>query len=204
MARILTLKYKDLELHVRLQKFSRDTLYGKSHVEKRGKDGIVYQHANLTMDGTHILPSKAISAHYIDPQGNYVAETLLVDPEGKAIPVVRSMFTEPVKLSKTISLEDYFSYNIDTTYILTADNIEDLIPLYLDCQALLEQHKLFRFTYVYYDTTAPRDAILVPKQGDIYVLVGEYAEPIMLSQTEILYSDIEEEELEEEIAFEVW
>ena len=42
MARVLTLRYKDLELPMIVQKFSRDALYGKSTVEKRGEDGKFY------------------------------------------------------------------------------------------------------------------------------------------------------------------
>ena len=204
MPRILTLQYKELEIPVSLKKFSRDTLYGKSTVEKRGERNEIYRNALLTMDGTHILPNKSIGAHYVDPQGNFVAETLLINTDGKAIPVVRSMFKEPVKLSKTISLEEYFSYSVERTYILASEHEEDLRHLYLACKKLLEQKRLYYFAYAYYDTTNPRDAILIPKNEQILVVVAEFAELILLKPSQILYSDIEEEELEEEIAFEVW
>lgn len=55
MARVLTLHYKDLEIPVILKGFSRDVLYGKSIIEKRGEDGTVYQYANLTLDGTQFV-----------------------------------------------------------------------------------------------------------------------------------------------------
>ncbi|MFX1286830.1 MAG: hypothetical protein ACFFB5_24540 [Promethearchaeota archaeon] len=203
MARVLTLRYKDVEIPVILKTFSRDDLYGKSIVEKRGEDGTVYQQANLTLDGTQILPYKGIGANYIDINGTYLSKTLLVDSEDKAIPITRSIYKEPVKLSKTISIDDYFGYVIERTYILTSEQTSDLNRLYSVCEKLLEQGKLYRFTYAYYDTATPRDAILLPKNEVLYVAIGEYAEPIMVSPSEILYSDIEEE-LEEEIAFEIW
>jgi hypothetical protein len=204
MPRVLTLKFKEMEIPVTLNVFTRETLYGKGRVEKRGEGGKKYQNALLTKDGAHILPSKALSSQYCDPKGNYVANTLLVDAEGKAIPVVRSMFKEPVNLSQAILIEDYFSFQIERTYVVNSEQAEGLQRLYTACEKLLNQKKLFRFPYAYYDTTTQRDILLVPKDGHLFGVVGEFAELILLKPTQILYSDIEEEELEEEIAFEIW
>ena len=204
MPRIFTLQFKDIEIPVSLQSFSRDTLYGKSSIERRGEANEIYSNALLPRDGAHILPYRAIGANYTDPEGNFLAETLLIDSDGKAIPVARSMFKEPVKLTRTISLKDFYAYNVDRTYVLKSENIDALDRFYLACRKLLEQDRLYRFTYAYYDSTNPQDAILVPKDDNIFIVFGEYAELIMLKPSEILFSDIEEEELEEEIAFEVW
>ncbi|KKN08688.1 hypothetical protein LCGC14_1054250 [marine sediment metagenome] len=114
------------------------------------------------------------------------------------------MFKEPVHLTRAISLNDLYSYNIESTYLLKSQDNSSLSRLYKICEKLLEQDKLYRFTYAYYDTTNPRDAILIPKNSDLIMMVGESVELIMLKPTEILYSDIEEEELEQEISFEVW
>jgi len=204
MPRVLTLHFKDMEILVTLKVVSRETLYGKGSVEKRGEGEEVYKNALLTRDGAHILPSKALSSHYVDPEGNYVADTLLVDVDEKAIPVIRSMFKEPVNLSKAISLEDYFSFQVERTYIVNSVQEEEIHRLYRACENLLEQKKLYRFAYAYYDTTTRRDVILIPKDEQLFAVVGEFAELILLKSTQILYSDIEEEELEEEIAFEIW
>jgi hypothetical protein len=204
MPRILTLQLKDFEIPVSLHPFSRDTLYGKSSREKRGEEGELYTNALITLDGTHILPYGGIGANYIDPDGNYLEETLLVDSDGKAIPVERSMYNTPVRLSKTVSLQDYYSYNIDRAYIVRSEEMDDLNRLTSICEKLLEQDKMYRLTYAYYDTTTPRDMVLIPKEGDLFAVVGEAVKLILLKPTEILYSDIEEEELEEELAFEVW
>jgi hypothetical protein len=204
MPRVLTLKFKEIEIPVTLEVFTRETLYGKGSVEKRGEGGAKYQNALLTKDGAHILPSKALSSQYIDPKGNYVANTLLIDAEGKAIPMVRSMFKELVNLSQAIFINDYFGLQIERTYVVNSEQKEGLQRLYTACEKLLNQKKLFRFTYAYYDTTTQRDIILVPKDGRLFGVVGEFAEFIFLKPTQVLYSDIEEEELEEEIAFEIW
>ncbi|MFX1325771.1 MAG: hypothetical protein ACFE8N_12530 [Promethearchaeota archaeon] len=183
---------------------SRETLYGKGSVEKRSEDGEVYQNALITQDGAHILPSKSISSQYVDPEGNYIEKTLLVDIEGNALPIIRSMFKEPVVLSKTINLEEFFNFQIERTYLVNSEQEEELFDLYLTCEELFHQKKLYRFSYAYYDTSLQRDIILVPKEGHLFALVGEFAEFILIKPNQTLYSDIEEEELEEEIAFEIW
>ncbi len=121
MPRILTLRHKDMEIPVTLKIFSRETLYGKRTVEKRGDDEKAYDNALLTKDVAHILPNKAISSQYVDSKGNYVANTLLVNEEGEAIPITRSMFNEPVELTEAISLEKYFNFQIERTYILNSE-----------------------------------------------------------------------------------
>jgi hypothetical protein len=207
MPRVLTLQIKDLEIPVILQVFSRDTLYGKNTVEKRSEEGKVYKHALLTMDGTHILPSGAVASGYVDPKGNFASQTLVVDSDGRALPVVRSIYKEPVKVSKTISIDEYYNYAVERTYILTSEEYGALDTLYQTCEKLLAQNKLYCFNYAYYDTTDPKTAIIIPKDEILFVAIAVFAIPIMLTLPEILYSDIEaeeEEELEEAIAFEVW
>ncbi len=66
MPRILTFQFKDIEIQVSFQSFSRDTLYGKSSIERRGEANEIYSNALLTRDGAHILPYGAIGANYID------------------------------------------------------------------------------------------------------------------------------------------
>ncbi len=182
MTRVLNLHYKDLKVPIVFQKISRDIIYGKNTIEKRGEDGIVYTHTNLTMDGTHILPTKGTTSHYIDPKGNYVVKTLIVNLEGYAILVVRSMFKKPVKLSKRILVKGYFNYDFESIYVLTSVNLENLTLLYLECEKLINHQKFFKFPYAYYDTTESKETILIPKDNNLFIFVGKYAEPIMISQ----------------------
>ena len=114
------------------------------------------------------------------------------------------MFKEPMSLTQAISLEEYFNFQIERTYLVNSEQAEGLQHLYIACEKLLDQNKLFRFPYAYYDTTTLRDVLLLPKGGRLFGVVGEFAELNFLKPTQILYSDVEEEELEEEIAFEIW
>ena len=69
-------------------------------------------------------------------------------------------------------------------------------------KSVFEEDKLLKFTYAYYDTTNPKDAILIPQEDKISVVIGEYSQPLMLKPEMI---DIyEEEEEEEDVGFEAW
>ncbi|MHA1915192.1 MAG: hypothetical protein ACW98F_00640 [Candidatus Hodarchaeales archaeon] len=204
MPRILTLQLRDVKIPVTLRKFSRESLYGRGVIQKRGEGNIIYKNALITQDGIHILPSKAIASQYIDPQENFVDKTLLVDAQGKELPLFPSMFKQPVTLSKTINLNDFFNYGVEMSYVLASVQKESLNVLYKACNDLLKQNKLYRFTYAYYETTSKRDVILIPHEEQVFALVGNYAEPVFLGPNQILYNEIDEQELVEEIAFEVW
>ena len=50
MSRVLTLQFKDLNIPVRLQVFSRDTLYGKSTIEINFTDILILYYGYLSID----------------------------------------------------------------------------------------------------------------------------------------------------------
>ena len=205
MVRNLSLKIEDVEFKANLKPFSRDSIYGRMIIEKRTEKGSVLQHVYLTSDGTHILFSGGIGSSYLDKSGNLVAKIIDVDEEGKEIPKTSSMYKAPINLEKTITIEDYFGYDIERTYVLNSENLEELTLLLLECKILLEKGQLFKFKYAYKDTIKPREAILIPKDENIIVVVGKYVPPIMLEVSEIKYEEEEEEEeTVEEIDFDIW
>ena len=209
MARFLTLKLEDFELKTKIAPFSRDSIYGRKLIEKRGEDGSKYKTVYLTEEGTLIVVPGATGTDYFTEEGNYVKKVVIVDEEEKEIPITYSMFKSSVDLKNTISIEQYFNYDIERSYVLQSDNQEELTLLLLECQIMLESNLLMKFPYAYYDTIEKRDAILVPKEDKIVMLVGVYTEPEFISVTEIEYEE-EEEEVEEEeeeqgeIDFDIW
>ena len=205
MVRNLTLKLDDFEFKANLKPFSRDSTYGRKIIEKRTEEGSVLQHVYLTSDGTHILFSGGIGSSYLDKSGNNVAETIDVDEEGREIPKTSSMYKAPINVGKTITIEEYFGYDIEKSYVLRSENLEELTLLLLECKILLEKGQLFKFKYAYSDTIKPKEAILIPKDEHIIVVVGKYVPPMMMEVSPILYEgDEEEEEIEEETDFDIW
>lgn len=206
MVRYLTLKLEDFEFKFSLSSFSRDSSYGRQLYEKRGEDGTVYQTVYLIEDGSLFILPKSTNSDYFDEKGRYIEKKIPVDEDGKEIPIIPSMYKSTIDLKNIISLQDYFNYSIERSYILNSENSEELTLLSIECQILFEDNQLLKFPYAYYDTLEPRDAILIPKDEKIVVVVGRYTEPEFFKVTEIDYEEEEEEkeEPEPEISFEVW
>lgn len=203
MPRWLRFQVNGTEVRVYLQKFSRELLYGKSRVERRSEDGEIYQTAYLTSDGMNILTSNGFGSNYMTPEGGIPKAIIKVNEQGEPIPIQPSMFKDIIHLKDTISIQEYFHYQIEYSYILNSDT--DLAPIKDACKNVWEQNKLFSFPYAYYETTLKRDALLILKDDIIFVVVGAYQEPRLTAQSDVMYLDeVIEQQLEEELVFEVW
>ncbi|MBN1801739.1 MAG: hypothetical protein JW891_09555 [Candidatus Lokiarchaeota archaeon] len=199
MPRKLTLQLEGKDIVGSLKALSRDDVYGKIIIERRDNDGNIFKNAYLSSDGTHVVPSGGMGSSYLNEDGFYTKETIVVGEDGKELPKTKSMYSGPVNIESTINLLDYFCYDVERLYVLESENLQDLK---IACEKLLEeQDKLYKFTYAYYDTVDPKDAILIPKDDVLLVAIGEYIAPVMLKPQEILYYDEEEEE---EPEFDVW
>jgi len=208
MVRYLNLKLEDFEFKANFVSFSRDSAYGRQSYEKRGEDGKPYRTMFLIEDGSLFIFPNSTSSDYFDEKGRYIEKKIPVDEEGKEFTVIPSMYKSTIDLKNTISIQEYFNYSIERTYFLNSESSDELMLLSLECQLLFENNQLLKFPYAYYDTLDRREAILIPKEDKIVVVVGRYAKPEFFKVTEIDYTEEEEQEQEQEdvdeIEFEVW
>lgn len=165
------------------QKFTKQDLYGKKRIIKETEDETELHSVTITKDGTTILPNGAISSQYIDPKGNYVPKSDLIqtDEEGNPLQIVESMFSQDNRL-EIIHFEDLMRYDIIRTYILEVEDFNN--DLFSRCQELFENDELYKFQYAYRKTTHPHDALLLPKNNQLFVLIGDYA-PLEWTTAEI-------------------
>jgi hypothetical protein len=208
MARKFKLFLPDgIDATVSLSKFTRGDLYGVKRVEKRSLTNDVLKSVSLTADGAHIIPERGFSSNFWTEDGRYISkdEYINVTSEGEPIPVTESTYTTGARLTETISVEDFFRYDIESTYLLESDS--DLSELFETCEKLLNEGRIFRFKYAYNPTAYPSDALLVPYEKKIIIMLGTYAEPVWIEPTTniaLFFADLDEEE-EEEIDFtKVW
>jgi hypothetical protein len=157
-----------------MQKFTKQDLYGQKTVEKIWNDVELLQNLSITRDGINILPNGAIASQYCDVDGNYIPRTDVVntDGEGKVLEKQPSMFSQENRLD-IIEFEDLFRYDIIRAHILEIS--ENFDELYSKCQSLFAEDKLYKFCYAYRATTDVHDAILLPHDNQIFLLVGDYA-----------------------------
>ena len=185
------------QIDVSLSKFTRGDIYGVKRREKRDLEGTPLRKGRITADGFHLIPDKGTSNQDIDEEGNLVerANTVPATIEGEPCPIVESMFKTGVQLTETISLEEYFHHDIDKTYVLESE--VSLASLLDKCVSLLDEERLFTFTYAWTASHDPSTAMLVPFDGSIVVLVGKRAELKWVgpdTQVLALFEDIVEDE----------
>ena len=203
MPRQITFELDGATIHAYFLKISRDMLYGKNTIEYRGENGESYKNGLITSDGAHLLPSGGIGSNYLTPKGVIPKETLKANDQGKELTLYPSMFKETISLHKTIPIREYLHYHIEYSYILHSE--EDITLLKQKCTQLWQKGQVFSFRYAYYETTRTRDAILILKDEIMFVIVGTYQEPQLLTQEQVMFiDDAVEEQLQEQIEFEVW
>lgn len=192
-------------LEISLRKFTQEDLYGKKIMEKRTAEGEVLSQIFVTLDGSHFLTPKSTSSHYVDENGLYVSSVVPTDQDGHALPIVEDMFKRDLQLAQSISINDFFTFNISKTYVLESKG--DLSPLLKRCQLVFLEKKLLTFAYAYYPTAYPEIAILIPVDDNIVVCVGTQASLIwarMNMDLSKVYAPEEEEEEEEPGFGEFW
>ncbi len=198
------------EVKASLEKFQRSDLYGYKIYERRDEAGSVLAQARITWDGQHIIPDKGATQIFLDEDKNYVpsADIYDVDKEGEPLQEQPSSYKIGIDLENTITIDEFFTHNFETTYTLSSlDDPASLLLIQVACEALLRTGKLYTFKYAYLDSYYPQDAVIIPHDGDLVVAIGKRFELRWIgpaTDVEELFKDIEEED-EEEISFgEVW
>ena len=195
---------KEHEFNFTLKKFSKADLYGVKTVEKH-LDNNLLKTVFISSDGAHILPKGSTSLQFLDEEGNYLEkkDVEIYSSEGEKIELTPSMFDTGVNLEE-ITFSDYFKYNFTSSFYL---NIEDDIQnnlLYSKCVDCFKNEKMLKFKYAYKKTTHPQDAVLIPKDGKIIVVVGTYAPEIYNSRV-LNVEEFSEIEDKDDIKFEdIW
>ncbi len=199
-----------VEVAASMEKFQRTDLYGQKHVEKRDDNGKLLDLARITWDGKHVIPEKGMTMAYLDEDKKFVpAEDIYdVNKDEEPLALFPSSYKAGIELANTVSIEEFFNYNIETTYVLSSEADPATFVLFqVACEAQSRKGRFYAFRYAYSDTYYPQDAIMIPFEGKLVVAIGAKFEPRWVgpaTDVEELFKDIEDDE-DEEIPFdEVW
>ena len=102
-----------------------------------------------------------------------------------------------------MTLQDYFKYDIESTYAISQENDEHTELLYHFCQELLDQDKLYKFTFAYRATQHPSEGILLPCENNVIIAIGTRA-PEVWSESTLDMLELKKQVEHEDISFEVW
>ncbi len=205
MARKIKMSLSDgHEIYFTLKKFTKGDLYGIKTKEKR-MDNKLLKTVSISSDGAHILSNGSTTLQFLDEDGKYIErkDIEIFSNFGEKIELTPSMFDSGVILEE-ITFSDYFRYNFVTSYYLNIQDGAQNDLLYSKCIDFFENEKLLKFEYTFRETSHPQEAVLIPKDDKIIVVVGTYAPEIY--NTPVLsiqkFSEINDED---EIKFEdIW
>jgi hypothetical protein len=211
MARTFALRIPGVaEVQATMEKFQRSDLYGRKYVEKRDDNGNRLSLARITWDGKHVIPEKGMAMVHLDEDKKFVASEDIYDvnKEGEPMALFTSSYKTGIELTNTIPVEEYFNYNIETTYKISSEaDPASFILIQSACDSLKRDGRLYTFQYAYLDTFYPQVGIIISHEGELVVAIGDKFEPRWVgpaTDVEELFKDIDDDE-EEDITFgEAW
>lgn len=193
--RKISLFLDERELDISIKKFFRGDLYGTRRTVKLNSEDEEnpLKTLSISSDGAYILPKGSFSSQYFDQKENFIKkeEVIQTDREGNPLKEeIPSIFDTGIHLTE-ITFQEYFNYDIDATYAIThdPDKPDNGELLFQCCQSLLlDEDKLFKFTYAWRPTQHPSEGILLPvddNQGhrEVIIAIGKWAPEVWSEST---------------------
>ncbi len=188
MAKELIFSIDGQEYPFGIRKLDRKKLYGWKETVAVDKEHNECIKATLDATGSFVIPKGGIALGTVDSAGDWVESSAIraVTSSGEEAPKIQSSFDAPIELLKTVPVETYLDYFIDTVYILESEG---------DYAALAAQIKgsgeVYQFIFSYRTDYQASDAFLIESNGTLFVLAGKKCEFEYLGLEEI--SEVSEE-----------
>ncbi|MCP4110223.1 MAG: hypothetical protein GY749_32660 [Desulfobacteraceae bacterium] len=184
----------DKEYPFSITKLDRKKLYG-------WKDQVAFDSskqecvkADIDASGSFIIPKGGRAFGTLDNDGNWVDKKGLsaVYKDGKPAVLIPSSFDKPVELEKTVPVEEFLDYNIESVYILEpGEGGEEMVEL------VKNSDEVYTFPFNYHPGYEASPAFIIENKGNLFVLIGYLAQFEYIGLEEI--AEITAEEDEEEI-----
>jgi hypothetical protein len=200
------------KIEIRLMPFNWDSIYGKLKLLKRGEKDEPFLNAYQNEDGRNIIPIKqhAYETSYLDVEGSVHKKKALIEVDLDENTLPKYASTKIINLNEldSLSINDFYLYDISSTYIIVSDEDMKLKKIGNVLNNFYDQEKeLFCFQFVFSgETTTQKKAILIPYQKEIVVFVGKRGNIAWEGKTKIeSLLEIETiEEIEEILFSEYW
>ncbi len=184
-----------------ITKLDRKKLYGWKELVAYDSNGEKCIKADIDASGSFIIPKGGRTLGVLDNEGNWVEKKELKavykDGGTPAVPIASS-FDHPIKLQKTVTVEEFLDHSIESVYLLEPeDGGKELV------KQVKKSDKIFTFTFNYRTAYEGSPAFIIESKGKLFILVG-YLCPfdfIGLDQVGDIGAEEDEEEFEEDIDF---
>jgi len=192
--------HTDREYPFSITKLDRKKLYGWKDTEAYDSNGEECVKADIDSSGSFIIPKGGRALGILDRDGNWVEKKKLKAVYKDGSPAVRlpSSFDQPIQLGKTVSLEEFLDYSIESVYILKpGEGGEDLLA------QVKKTDEIFTFSFNYHPGYEASHAFLIEDKGNLFVLIGypSQFEFIRFEQIAEISVEEEDEDFEDDIDF---
>jgi hypothetical protein len=172
MAKPLTFIYKETEFQLEPVKLDRKKLYGWTDKLTLDKDRQECKLVSIDTSGSTLIPSGGLGQGILDDQGAWVErkELIAVDEDGAPAKMLPSSFDAPIKLDKSVSVEEFLDHYITAIYTMQGEeNCPDFVKAITD-------GPIYTFDFNYRASYEPSPAFLVENGGELFLLVGKKSE----------------------------
>jgi hypothetical protein len=178
MAKAIEFKGNGLSFSASIEKVDREKVYGWTQTKVFDSQGKECKVANLLEDGRTLLPSGCFSLKILTESGNETSRSSLiaVDPQGKKMELIPSVFDQPVDLQDA-TIDEYLSMNVKVVYQLEIGAEKDALT------ARLKTGNLLRFKYNYRAGYESDDAFILCNDQAVFMVVGKCLSFEMLDLT---------------------
>lgn len=190
----------DKEYPFSIKKLDRKKMYGwKDIVAFDKKEECVK--ADIDASGSFIIPKGGKGLGILDNDGNWIEKKELktVYKDGKPAVLLPSSFDHPLKLEKTVSLEEFLDYSIESVYILEPEQGGEELT-----EQVKASDEIYTFPYNYYPGYEALSAFIIENKENLFVLIGYLSqfEYVGLEQiAELGAEDEDEEDFEDDLDF---
>jgi hypothetical protein len=191
----LIFTFSGREMPAELRKVERSQLYGSVRTEVTDAQGLRCRLATLAGDGHTVIDTGGTALAYITADSQWAEKGALkpVNLQGEEVSPVGSSFKSTIDLSARATVDEFLSYSIHASYLLTGEFDEALV-------AELKAGTIFTFPFSWRGGLAADTAFLIAGgDGSIWLLVGktQAIQFVGLEQQETIVAE-EESEAEEE------
>jgi len=196
LAKSLTFIYKETESHLEPVKLDRKKLYGWTDKLTLDKNGQECKLVSIDASGSTLIPAGGLGQGILDDQGAWVerSELIAVDENGVPAEMLPSSFDAPIKLDKSVSIEEFLDHYITAIYTMQGEeNCPDFVKAMTD-------GPIYTFDFNYRASYEPSPAFLIENGGELFLLVGKKSEFefIGLEQAGYLDEDDDSSDVEED------
>jgi len=181
------------EYPVSITKLDRKKLYGWKKVVAFDRHGSECVRADIDVSASVIIPKGGKALGILDSEGNWVDRKNLKAVYKDGRPAVRmpSSFDQPIKLEKTVSIEEFLDYSMVSVYMLESEEgSEELL------KQIKKRGDIYTFPFTYRSSYEASTAFLIESRGKLFMLVGYLSEFefVGLEQVADVYAEDEDED----------